>query len=505
LLLCAAAPAALFIIALGTSVWGQMRTQREFDDYIHSQQAVAGGLTEMYAQGLQMGQALRNIVLDPTNQKGYENLAAAQTAFKTAQDDVARLTSGSDLQTTVQKLAGLREAQAAKQAQVLELLKTDPAAAIKALSSQETPAWRSLRASLLEQIAAGRKAAVAAHEEASTHARRAALLAAALAAVAAGGAGLMCWMMLGTLSRELGGEPALARDALRRVAEGDLAVTDQEAAPARGLMLELRRTQLRLRELITQARTSTESISAASSEVAAGNQDLSARTEQTAARLQQSASSMTQLTSNVRVSADSARQANQLAATAAAEAERGGQVVAQVVSTMGEIDAASRRIADIIGSIDGIAFQTNILALNAAVEAARAGEQGRGFAVVATEVRTLAQRSAAAAREIKSLIDASVDKVSIGSQLVADAGSTMSEIVASVRRVSAVVGEITHSVSEQSEGISQVNTVVNQLDQMTQENAALVEESAAAAESLKAQAARLAAHLAYFRLEESAV
>jgi len=213
---------------------------------------------------------------------------------------------------------------------------------------------------------------------------------------------------------------------------------------------------------------------------------------------------MEELTATVRQSADAARQANQLAASAAEVAVRGGQVVGQVVATMDEINHSSKKISDIIGVIDGIAFQTNILALNAAVEAARAGEQGRGFAVVAGEVRNLAQRSAEAAKEIKGLIGNSVDKVEAGSRLVADAGQTMSEIVGSVQRVSDIIGEITAAAGEQSDGIGQVNTAVNQLDQMTQQNAALVEESAAAAESLKDQASRLAQVVAVFRLGAAA-
>ena len=256
-----------------------------------------------------------------------------------------------------------------------------------------------------------------------------------------------------------------------------------------------------LRQSILTVRTAADSIGTASAEIATGNQDLSARTEQTASNLQQAASSMEQLTGTVKQSADSARQANQLASSAAEVAARGGSVVSQVVSTMDEINASSKKIADIIGVIDGIAFQTNILALNAAVEAARAGEQGRGFAVVAGEVRNLAQRSAEAAKEIKGLIGTSVDKVESGSKLVADAGQTMNEIVASVQRVTDIIGEITAAASEQSDGIGQVNVAVTQLDQMTQQNAALVEESAAAAESLKDQAVRLAQVVGTFRID----
>jgi methyl-accepting chemotaxis protein len=259
--------------------------------------------------------------------------------------------------------------------------------------------------------------------------------------------------------------------------------------------------QASLRRLVGEVRSSTDSITTASAEIATGNHDLSVRTEQTASNLQQAASSMEQLTGTVKQSADSARQANQMASSAAEVAARGGSVVSQVVTTMNEINASSKKISDIIGVIDGIAFQTNILALNAAVEAARAGEQGRGFAVVASEVRSLAQRSAQAAKEIKGLIGASVDRVEAGSRLVADAGKTMSEIVGSVQRVSDIIGEITAASSEQSDGIGSVNAAVTQLDQMTQQNSALVEESAAAAESLKDQAVRLSQAVGAFRLE----
>jgi methyl-accepting chemotaxis protein len=298
-----------------------------------------------------------------------------------------------------------------------------------------------------------------------------------------------------------------ARALAARIADHDLSSqlhVEGRDEPAE-LLRSLQHMQDSLRSLIGQVRASSENISTASVQIATGNQDLSARTEQTASNLQQAASSMEELSGTVKQSADSARQANQLAASAAEVAQRGGTVVSQVVSTMDEINASSKKIADIIGVIDGIAFQTNILALNAAVEAARAGEQGRGFAVVASEVRSLAQRSAEAAKEIKGLIGASVDKVETGSRLVTDAGSTMNEIVSSVQRVSDIIGEITASAAEQSDGIGQVNTAVSQLDQMTQQNAALVEESAAAAESLKDQALRLAEVVSSFRLAQGQV
>ena len=294
--------------------------------------------------------------------------------------------------------------------------------------------------------------------------------------------------------------------AARVIADNDLShtlVSDRKDELG-DLLRALGQMQTSLRQMVSQVRSSTDSISTASAEIATGNQDLSVRTEQTASNLQQAASSMEQLTGTVKQSADSARQANQLAASAAEVAARGGVVVSKVVSTMDDINASSKKISDIIGVIDGIAFQTNILALNAAVEAARAGEQGRGFAVVAGEVRSLAQRSAQAAKEIKGLIGASVEKVESGSKLVADAGHTMQEIVGSVQRVTDIIGEITAASSEQSDGIGQVNTSVVQLDQMTQQNAALVEESAAAAESLKEQAVRLAKVVGTFRLEAGA-
>ncbi|WP_343584658.1 methyl-accepting chemotaxis protein [Herbaspirillum sp.] len=267
------------------------------------------------------------------------------------------------------------------------------------------------------------------------------------------------------------------------------------------LMQALRDMNSNLRKIVGEVRMSTDTINTASAEIASGNLDLSSRTEQQAGSLEETASAMEQLTSTVKQNADNARQANQLAASASDVALRGGDVVKQVVDTMSSINESSRKIVDIISVIDGIAFQTNILALNAAVEAARAGEQGRGFAVVASEVRSLAQRSAAAAKEIKGLIDDSVEKVGNGSALVAQAGETMEEVVASVRRVTDVMGEITSASQEQSTGIEEVNRAITQMDETTQQNAALVEQAAAAAQSLQEQAGRLLGAVGVFRLD----
>lgn len=320
-----------------------------------------------------------------------------------------------------------------------------------------------------------------------------------VAALVAGGIAVwLAWMMQVKIVNEL----ARAARVAGEVAKGNLSVnaTTERTDEVGDLMNALGSMATQLNQSMGAVRDSAESIRQSSAEIATGNQDLSVRTEQTAGNLQRASASTEQLNGTVSQSAQSAQQANQLAASAAQVAARGGTVVSQVVTTMEEINASARKISDIIGVIDGIAFQTNILALNAAVEAARAGEQGRGFAVVASEVRSLAGRSAEAAKEIKMLIGASVEKVDSGTHLVAQAGETMTEIVSSVQRVSDIIGQISVAASEQSSGIGEVNTAVAELDQMTQQNAALVEESAAAAASLSEQAQRLADVVATFQL-----
>jgi methyl-accepting chemotaxis protein len=367
------------------------------------------------------------------------------------------------------------------------------------LSNRILPQERQWRAQLesLQKSIASDSAAAAASAKLAEATLMAILGAFAVAAIAVGT--LVGWRVIRGVRAPLAAATAFAR----RVAEGDLsAQVHSDRDDELGQLLQALGTmQAKLRSLVGHIRNTAESIGTASKEVAVGNQDLSERTEQTAGSLQDAASAMTQLTGTVRQSADAAAQANNLATSATDVARRGAQAVSHVVATMTEINDSSRKISDIIGVIDGIAFQTNILALNAAVEAARAGEQGRGFAVVASEVRSLAQRSAGAAKEIKSLIGTSVERVETGARQVADAGATMREIESSVERVTAIISEISAASAEQSTGIGQVSGSVQQLETMTQQNAALVEQSAAAAESLRDQAESLNTLVQAFRLE----
>jgi methyl-accepting chemotaxis protein len=386
--------------------------------------------------------------------------------------------------------------------------------ALRHLSSQgetELPAYdvldtarESLGANISKVAAANVAQAQALVEQSREEARSAFVwtLAELLLAVVAGS--WLSWHAVSGLRRQLGGDPAEVVAMANTMASGDLSVQIDTRRAAEGSVVAAIGTMRdKLVGLIGQVRGSADSISTASAEIATGNMDLSGRTEQQASALEETSASMEQLGSTVRQNADNARQANQLALDASAVAMKGGDVVGKVVDTMKGINDSSKKIADIISVIDGIAFQTNILALNAAVEAARAGEQGRGFAVVASEVRSLAQRSADAAKEIKALINASVERVEHGTQLVDQAGATMTEIVGAIDKVTGIVGEISTASAEQSAGVSQVGDAIAQMDQATQQNAALVEESAAAAESLKGQARQLVDAVATFKLNRN--
>jgi len=490
------------VIALTTVSWLQLRNNArhasEADQLDQRARAVSTwvGLTELnVTRTLAIAKAAGSPEVDaffaPLMKQTSARISELQKELDTS---LADATSKTMLATVSERRKGYLELRA----RLIEQFKQGDKSAADTLKDKLLPAADayigSMNALLQRQNDLAREHA---EQVAREIARAETMLLALLAAALVVGVGT-AWAIRRSVMRPLHD----AVQAAARIAGTDLSqpLGSQRRDEFGDLLRALGRMQDALRTLVGQVRASSDSISTASVEIAAGNQDLSARTEQTASNLQQTASAMEELTSTVRQSADSARQANQLAVSAAEVAQRGGTVVSQVVATMDEIHASSRKVVDIIGVIDGIAFQTNILALNAAVEAARAGEQGRGFAVVAAEVRSLAQRSAEAAKEIKALIGASVAKVEAGSRLVSDAGATMSEIVASVQRVTDIIGEITAAATEQSEGIGQVNGAVNQLDQMTQQNAALVEQSAAAAESLKAQAQRLTQVVGIFKL-----
>jgi methyl-accepting chemotaxis protein len=398
------------------------------------------------------------------------------------------------------KVSELRKGYLSAREEVNKLKKAgDPDGAAKAFAERFEPTARSYVAAV-QEVATGQRAQLDAAAKRNDELRSQTSMLLVVCGLVSLLLGLvLSWYLSLSITRPLKLAEASARDIanLDLTGQAQASYSNDETGH---LLRAIDQMRTVLQTALQQVRGVVDNISTASHQIASGNQDLSARTESAASSLQETASSMEELTSTVQHSADAATQASMLANSAAQVAQRGGDVVAEVVSTMDEINNSSKKISDIIGVIDSIAFQTNILALNAAVEAARAGEQGRGFAVVASEVRSLAQRSANAAREIKSLIGASVQSVEDGARLVGDAGSTMDEIVASVKRVTDMMGEISAATKEQSHGIGQVNVAVTQLDQMTQQNAALVEESTAAAQSLNDQAQRLSEVVGQFRL-----
>jgi methyl-accepting chemotaxis protein len=457
------------------------------------------GLTELNVSRTQA------IILssDPAVESAFRDLMAATSdQISTIQKGIAETDLGPEDKAQMDKIANIRKSVIQNRVQILQLKKDGKQEESMALLQG---AYKSAVASYLEsqrEFAAMQERGLVA-SVAKAQVQRVALVQYVCVAVALIVLALLAgaFWLIRSIQHPLGQANMVAS----RIAGGDLSVQiDSMRKDEFGdLLRSLRTMGGELGRMVQQVRHSTDSIATASAEIASGNNDLAARTEQTASNLQQTTASMDHLTNTVRQSAENAHQASALAASASDVAQKGGEVVKQVVVTMEDINTSSKKIADIIGVIDGIAFQTNILALNAAVEAARAGEQGRGFAVVASEVRSLAQRSAHAAKEIKGLIDSSVEKVESGARLVAQAGSTMTDIVQSVKRVTDIVGEITSAANEQSSGIGEINRAVATLDQMTQQNSALVEQSAAAASSMREQASQLASAVAVFKVHPS--
>jgi methyl-accepting chemotaxis protein len=490
-----------FISALCVAISSMLNIRDRFDIFLARDQATLNAVTLLYTNGLQMGQALRNIVLDAKNQAAYANLDNSRKGFSEALSTSTELAK--DNAPYLQKLGeigALNQKQFLLQQKIVELARSDQGQAIKVLTSEETPAWRKIREEILTLIKTKNADVAKNKDDMDAFSKRMLMLSIALGSVATLIGLVTAYWLIRNVMILLGGEPHYAVAVSQRISNGDFSHdVDIRLNDHGSLLLSMRTMQTRLIDMVSGIRSSANRIAAATTEIANGNMDLSSRTEEQASSLEETASAMEELTSVVKQNAGNAEQANSLALSATQVATEGGKLVKDVVETMNQIETSAKKVVDIISVIDGIAFQTNILALNAAVEAARAGEGGRGFAVVASEVRSLAQRSAVAAKEIKQLIDDSVDTVEKGNKLVQQAGATMENVVTSIHRVSGIVGEISASSHEQTTGIEQVNQAIIQIDNVTQQNAALVEEAAAAAQSLQHEAQQLESMVSKFK------
>jgi methyl-accepting chemotaxis protein len=496
---------ALLLVIVLVGLFSMGRIESGLIEIIDDRQPKIDASNTILTQTDAIAIALRNMMLNAEaadRQKQMEIIAQARDVAAKNVELLERLVVAPKGIELLKDLKDKRAQYVAGQQALVALITADkPDEAKVYLASQLRPVLASYKTSITAMATSQREAMDATGKMAASTYEQARSVMSALGLLALALAAVIGTLITRSLLKELGGEPTDAADLARAVAQGDFSRSVAvKAGDSSSLMASLATMQGNLAQVVTTVRHGSEGVATASAEIAQGNHDLSARTESQASALEQTAASMEELGSTVKQNADNAKQANQLAQSASSVAVKGGEVVGQVVETMKGINESSRKIADIISVIDGIAFQTNILALNAAVEAARAGEQGRGFAVVASEVRSLAGRSADAAKEIKTLINDSVERVAQGTTLVDQAGVTMSEVVSSIRRVTDIMGEISAASSEQSSGVNQVGEAVTQMDQATQQNAALVEEMAAAASSLKSQAHELVQAVAFFKL-----
>jgi methyl-accepting chemotaxis protein len=499
-----ALPLSLMVVVAGIGYFSLQSADHYLDDIVHDNVVKMNLVGDMSEQVHIVSRVLRTVILleDPAQIASEVNkIADGRAKYDRAWTELQKMPASEQGKALRAKIDAARAETRSVNDRVIELARAQKdEEAIELLLKQSAPKVAAWQAALDENVELQRNNNEESYTAAHAADVRAGILLGSITALAIVLSAFAAWLITRSITRPLSQAVKVAQT----VASGDL--TSHIESSARDetgqLMQALKDMNDSLVGIVGNVRQGTDTIATASSQIAAGNLDLSSRTEQQASSLEETAASMEELTSTVKQNADNARQANQLAVSASGVAVKGGHVVAQVVQTMGAINTSSRKIVDIIGVIDGIAFQTNILALNAAVEAARAGEQGRGFAVVAAEVRSLAQRSAAAAKEIKTLIGDSVDKVEEGSKQVLEAGKTMEEIVDSVRHVTEIMAEITAASQEQTSGIEQINQAITQMDQVTQQNAALVEEAAAAAASLQEQADGLLEVVSVFRLDD---
>ncbi len=476
----------VFMIALGVAVSGLNGAQQRLADYLAKDQVLLEAFSEMYAQGLQTGQAVRNIILDPANPKAYDNLTKARKDFRAALESANGLATGQpELVSALQEIGKLTDQREQRLDEISALAKQDSPAAQAILNKDETPLWRKLKDQVLEQKKQLSEIADASAQQTMSNVAQMRTWSLGLSVLAPIFGIVMMWLTLRGLYRRLGGEPAYAMEMANRIAAGDLSMRIESKSPG-SLLAALQEMVARLAQIIAEVRSAAEHLTGASSQISATSQSLSQASSEQAASVEETSASMEEMNASVTQNTENAKVTDSMAMKAAKEAGEGGEAVKQTV-------AAMKQIADKISIIDDIAYQTNMLALNAAIEAARAGEHGKGFAVVAAEVRKLAERSQVAAQEIGELAGSSV-------RMAEGAGHLLDEIVPSIQKTSDLVQEIAAGSGEQSSGIAQINSAVSHLSQITQQNASASEELAATAEEMNSQSEQLQQTMAFFKL-----